>query len=95
MDSLILFTGKGGVGKSTISGASAIHHAQQGLRTILVSSDPAHSTDDTLGVAVGNGELKLQKPFGLRTSMLKQCCIIRSRNARWYGCYVCQIFSGI
>tara|TARA_B100002019_G_scaffold291919_1_gene313465 strand:- start:24971 stop:26146 length:1176 start_codon:yes stop_codon:yes gene_type:complete len=57
MASLILFTGKGGVGKSTISGASAIHHAQQGLRTILVSSDPAHSTDDTLGVAVGNGEL--------------------------------------
>jgi len=57
MASLILFTGKGGVGKSTISGATAIHHAQQGLRTILVSSDPAHSTDDTLGVAVGNGEL--------------------------------------
>ena len=53
----MLFTGKGGVGKSTISAATAIHHAQEGLKTILVSSDPAHSTDDTLGVAVGNGVL--------------------------------------
>ena len=50
---LLLFTGKGGVGKSTISAATALHHAQQGLRTLLVSSDPAHSTDDTLGIKVG------------------------------------------
>jgi len=57
MASLMLFTGKGGVGKSTISAATAIHHAQEGLKTILVSSDPAHSTDDTLGVNIGNGTL--------------------------------------
>ena len=57
MASLMLFTGKGGVGKSTVSAATALHHAKQGLRTILVSSDPAHSTDDTLGVTVGNGVL--------------------------------------
>tara|TARA_R110002074_G_scaffold19413_2_gene61816 strand:- start:486 stop:1649 length:1164 start_codon:yes stop_codon:yes gene_type:complete len=50
---LLLFTGKGGVGKSTISAATALHHAKQGLRTLLVSSDPAHSTDDTLGIKVG------------------------------------------
>ena len=57
MASLMLFTGKGGVGKSTVSAATAIHHAKQGLKTILVSSDPAHSTDDTLGVNIGNGTL--------------------------------------
>ena len=50
---LILFTGKGVVGKSTISATTAIHHAKQGKRTILVSSDPAHSTDDVLGEKVG------------------------------------------
>ena len=49
----MLFTGKGGVGKTTVSAASAYHYASQGYRTILVSSDPAHSTDDTLGVDVG------------------------------------------
>lgn len=50
---MVLFTGKGGVGKSTVSAATALHHAQQGFRTLLVSSDPAHSTDDTLGIKVG------------------------------------------
>ena len=51
---LLLFTGKGGVGKSTISASTAVYHASQGLRTLLVSSDPAHSTDDTLGIKVGS-----------------------------------------
>ena len=50
---LILFTGKGGVGKSTVSATTAIHHAKNGKRTILVSSDPAHSTDDVIGQKVG------------------------------------------
>ena len=53
MAQMLLFTGKGGVGKSTVSAATALHHAQSGLRTLLVSSDPAHSTDDTLGIRVG------------------------------------------
>lgn len=53
MAQMVLFTGKGGVGKSTVSAATALHHAQQGFRTLLVSSDPAHSTDDTLGIKVG------------------------------------------
>lgn len=55
MASLMLFTGKGGVGKSTIAAATAIKYAKEGLRTILVSSDPAHSTDDVLGINVGQG----------------------------------------
>ena len=50
---LILFTGKGGVGKSTVSATTAIHHAKDGKKTILVSSDPAHSTDDVIGQKVG------------------------------------------
>ncbi len=53
---MLLFTGKGGVGKSTTSASTAIHHAEQGLRTILVSTDPAHSTDDVVDVAVGVGD---------------------------------------
>lgn len=48
----MLFTGKGGVGKSTTSAASAYHWASQGYKTLLVSSDPAHSTEDVLGVPV-------------------------------------------
>jgi len=55
MAKLILFTGKGGVGKSTVSAATALHWAQQGYKTLLVSTDPAHSTEDVLGVSVGYG----------------------------------------
>tara|TARA_R110002020_G_scaffold10668_10_gene40618 strand:+ start:8508 stop:9503 length:996 start_codon:yes stop_codon:yes gene_type:complete len=53
MTKLILFTGKGGVGKSTSAAATALYHANQGQKTLLVSSDPAHSTDDTVGTKVG------------------------------------------
>jgi len=66
MAHLLLFTGKGGVGKSTVSAASAAHWASKGYRTILVSSDPAHSTDDTLGVAVGPATVEVAPNFWAR-----------------------------
>jgi len=50
---LILFTGKGGVGKSSVSAATAFHHANEGFKVLLVSSDPAHSTEDVVGKSVG------------------------------------------
>ena len=48
---IALHTGKGGVGKTTISAATAIACATGGARTLLVSTDPAHSIADVLGVA--------------------------------------------
>lgn len=45
---IILFTGKGGVGKTTISAATALMAAQQGLKTLVFSTDPAHSLSDAL-----------------------------------------------
>ena len=53
MAKLILFTGKGGVGKSSVSAATAFHHSNEGRRVMLVSSDPAHSTEDVVGRSVG------------------------------------------
>jgi len=49
---IALHTGKGGVGKTTISAATAIASATSGTRTLLVSTDPAHSIADVLGVSV-------------------------------------------
>jgi len=48
-----MLTGKGGVGKSTTSSAIALSYSNKGFKTLLVSSDPAHSTQDVLGVDVG------------------------------------------
>ena len=46
----ILYTGKGGVGKTSVAAASALRCAAAGLRTIVMSTDPAHSLADSLEV---------------------------------------------
>jgi arsenite/tail-anchored protein-transporting ATPase len=45
---IILYTGKGGVGKTSIAAATAVKSAEQGNRTLIVSTDPAHSLGDSL-----------------------------------------------
>lgn len=50
---IILFTGKGGVGKTTIAAATALKAAQQGYRTLVMSTDPAHSLADALNLELG------------------------------------------
>lgn len=54
MARLLLFGGKGGVGKTTSAAATAIWLADSGYRVLLVSSDPAHSTSDSLEVQLGS-----------------------------------------
>ncbi len=49
----ILYTGKGGVGKTSVAAASARMCAQAGLRTVVLSTDPAHSLSDSLEVELG------------------------------------------
>jgi arsenite-transporting ATPase len=46
----ILYTGKGGVGKTSVATATALACARSGLRTIVMSTDPAHSLADSLDV---------------------------------------------
>ncbi len=48
-----LFTGKGGVGKTTAAAGTAVLAAHRGLKTLVLSTDPAHSLADALGVAAG------------------------------------------
>jgi arsenite/tail-anchored protein-transporting ATPase len=50
---ILLFTGKGGVGKTTCAAATALKAAEQGHRTLVLSSDPAHSLADALDRRLG------------------------------------------
>ena len=50
---VLLFTGKGGVGKTTTAAATALRCADAGLRTLVLSTDPAHSLADALQVELG------------------------------------------
>jgi arsenite/tail-anchored protein-transporting ATPase len=47
---VVLFTGKGGVGKTTTAAATAVQAARQGIKTLVMSTDTAHSLGDALGV---------------------------------------------
>ncbi|MDQ1460884.1 MAG: arsenite/tail-anchored protein-transporting ATPase [Actinomycetota bacterium] len=51
---ILLFTGKGGVGKTTVAAATAARAAEFGLRTIVCSTDPAHSLADAFDVPLGD-----------------------------------------
>lgn len=48
------YGGKGGVGKTTLSSARAHYYTKLGKKTLLVSTDPAHSISDVLGIEVGS-----------------------------------------
>ena len=50
---ILLFTGKGGVGKSTVAAGTSALAAAEGHRTLVLSTDAAHSLADAFGAAVG------------------------------------------
>jgi arsenite-transporting ATPase len=56
---VLLFTGKGGVGKTTIAAATAVRSAESGLRTLVMSTDPAHSLGDSFDEEIGSAPTQL------------------------------------
>lgn len=53
MKRILLHTGKGGVGKTTLSAVTAMHLAQLGKKVLVLSVDPAHSLSDVLDLEIG------------------------------------------
>jgi arsenite-transporting ATPase len=51
---VLLFTGKGGVGKTTVAAATAVRAAAGGARTLVMSTDPAHSLGDSFEMEIGS-----------------------------------------
>ena len=58
---IILFTGKGGVGKTTVAAATALSAARSGKKTLIISTDPAHSLSDALDFKLGAEPTKVQE----------------------------------
>ena len=61
----LFFTGKGGVGKTSLACATAIGLADRGLRVLLVSTDPASNLDEMLGVALTDSPTQVPNVAGL------------------------------
>ena len=61
----LFFTGKGGVGKTTISSATAIALADKGQKILLVSTDPASNLNEVLETAIGAEPTAVQSVSGL------------------------------
>ena len=79
----VFFTGKGGVGKTTIASAAAVALSDAGQRVLLVSTDPASNLADVLGTAVapepqpvpGVAGLEVMKPRpGRRGVRVSRAC---------------------
>ncbi|MHA2233189.1 MAG: ArsA family ATPase [Candidatus Hodarchaeales archaeon] len=63
----IFFGGKGGVGKTTMAAATAVYAAEQGIETLILSTDPAHSLSDSLDQRIGGEIIKVA---GIETDCL-------------------------
>lgn len=65
MSRVLLFTGKGGVGKTTLAAATAASLAAHGRKALVVSTDPAHSLGDALDVRLGASPSEVDTADGL------------------------------
>lgn len=58
---IILYTGKGGVGKTSIAAATAVRSAKDGYKTLVVSTDAAHSLGDSLDMRLSPEPVEIEK----------------------------------
>jgi len=58
---IILYTGKGGVGKTSVAAATAVKVASEGKKVLIMSTDQAHSLGDSLGVTLSDDPIEITK----------------------------------
>jgi arsenite-transporting ATPase len=60
---IIIYTGKGGVGKTSVAAATALRAARKGYKTLLMSTDSAHSVSDSLEVQLSGEITEVEENF--------------------------------
>jgi len=68
----IFFTGKGGVGKSTIASTTSLYMADQGYKTLIVTTDPASHLHDIFGQAINHEPTKISGMENLYAARIDQ-----------------------
>src|SRR6266446_1041904 len=66
---ILLFSGKGGVGKTSIAAATGLHLSRLGYRTLVMSVDPAHSLADAFDLETGLFQSKTNDPFPINDKL--------------------------
>ena len=70
---IILFTGKGGVGKTTVAAATGLFASDLGYKTLVMSTDSAHSLSDSFGIQLGNQPTRIKEDLhGLEIDVNKE-----------------------
>jgi arsenite-transporting ATPase len=83
----LFFTGKGGVGKTTVACTTAIALADAGKRVLLVSTDPASNLDEVLGTKLGTRPTNVRGAAGLAALNLDPVAAAREYRERVVGPY--------
>jgi len=82
---IILFSGKGGVGKTTISAATALKTSLLGKKTIVISLDPAHSLADSFNIEEKERLKAKGLPIKINEKLYIQELDIQEELERWWG----------
>lgn len=82
---LLLFAGKGGVGKTTCAAATALALAQTGRKVLAFSTDPAHSLADSLRQPLGDAPQAVYGVAGLHALELDASAALEEFRERWGG----------
>ncbi|HTN00282.1 MAG TPA: arsenical pump-driving ATPase [Planctomycetaceae bacterium] len=83
----LFFTGKGGVGKTSLACATAVRLADAGKRVLLVSTDPASNLDEVLGVKLGYRPSPIPAVPGLSAMNLDPAASAAEYRERMVGPY--------
>lgn len=84
---ILFFTGKGGVGKTSVACASAIRLADAGKRVLLISTDPASNLDEVLGVVLRNSPTAVPGVPALKAMNIDPEAAAREYRERMVGPY--------